>query len=104
MFEKFYDIVKSIPKGRVASYGFVAKTAGYPKCSRQVGWALHQNPSPQSIPCHRVVTKGGKLSAAFAFGGENIQAKLLENEGVEVKNGMVNMKKFSLDYLIPNEF
>ena len=77
-----YRAVKRIPRGKVASYGTVAELVGAPRCARQVGWALHVNPSPETVPCHRVVFKDGSLSPAFAFGGENAQRILLEREGV----------------------
>lgn len=93
-FDKIYEQVKRIPEGKVASYGLIALLAGNPRWSRVVGYALHNNPDPQTIPCHRVVTKDGKLSPAFAFGGENMQKRLLENEGVIFKdNGTVDMEK-----------
>jgi methylated-DNA-protein-cysteine methyltransferase-like protein len=81
-FQKIYQQVRKIPEGKVASYGQIALMAGNPKWSRVVGYALHSNPEPGIIPCHRVVTKDGKLSKAFAFGGENVQRDLLLNEGV----------------------
>ena len=81
-FQKIYEQVKKIPKGKVASYGQIALMAGNPRWSRVVGYALHSNPEPGIIPCHRVVTKDGKLSKAFAFGGENVQKDLLLSEGV----------------------
>ena len=81
-FEKVYQIVKSIPYGSVMSYGDVAELLGNRKMSRQVGWALHVNPDPENIPCYRVVNRFGKVSKAFAFGGENRQKELLEKEGV----------------------
>ncbi|MCL2013847.1 MAG: MGMT family protein [Oscillospiraceae bacterium] len=82
VFELIYNVVKKIPKGRVASYGQVAALAGNPKWARVVGYALHVNPDPEHIPCHRVVTKDGRISSAFAFGGANEQKLLLEKEGV----------------------
>ena len=85
-FEKIYEQVKKIPKGKVASYGQIALMAGNPRWSRVVGYALHSNPEPSIIPCHRVVTKDGKLSKSFAFGGENVQRDLLINEGVAFLN------------------
>lgn len=85
-FEKIYEQVKKIPKGKVASYGQIALMAGNPRWSRVVGYALHSNPEPGIIPCHRVVTKDGKLSKSFAFGGENVQRDLLINEGVAFLN------------------
>ena len=81
-FEKIYEQVKRIPLGKVATYGQIALMAGNPRWSRVVGYALHSNPEPGIIPCHRVVTKDGKLSKAFVFGGENAQKELLINEGV----------------------
>ncbi|MDR1760208.1 MAG: MGMT family protein [Fibrobacter sp.] len=96
MFKAFYAVVKKIPKGKVASYGTVASLGGFPRCSRQVGFALHQNPDPENIPCHRVVFKDGRLSPAFAFGGELYQRKLLEAEGVSFIGEKVDMEKCAL--------
>ena len=81
-FQKIYEQVKKIPKGKVATYGQIALMAGNPRWSRVVGYALHSNPEPGVIPCHRVVNKEGKLAKSFAFGGENAQKTLLESEGV----------------------
>ena len=81
-FQKIYEQVKRIPLGKVSTYGQIALMAGNPRWSRVIGYALHSNPEPGIIPCHRVVTKDGKLSKAFAFGGENMQKELLKNEGV----------------------
>lgn len=93
-FEKIYEVVKRIPYGKVASYGQVAFLAGNPRWSRVVGYALHQNPNPNEIPCYRVVTKDGAVSKAFAFGGENRQRELLEAEGVEFIGELVDMEAF----------
>lgn len=94
-FDKIYAVVRSIPKGKVASYGLVALLAGNPRWSRVVGYALHVNPEPIKIPCHRVVTKDGSLSKAFAFGGENMQRTLLAEEGIEfLPDGRVDMSRF----------
>lgn len=81
-FERIYDVVKRIPEGKVATYGQVAAAAGNPRWSRVVGYALHVNPSQKEIPCHRVVRKDGRVAAGFAFGGEDVQKMLLEQEGV----------------------
>ena len=56
-FEKIYEQVKRIPRGKVATYGQIALLAVNPRWSRVVGYALHSNPDPDTIPCHRVVTK-----------------------------------------------
>ena len=81
-FDKVYEVVKQIPYGKVATYGDIARALGSPKASRQVGWALHVNPDPENIPCYRVVDRFGRVSKAFAFGGENRQRQLLEMEGI----------------------
>ena len=92
-FEKIYDVVRHIPKGNVASYGQIAALAGNKRWSRIVGYALHVNPDPDNIPCYRVVTKDGKVSDAFAFGGGNRQIELLESEGVKFRDGHVVMEE-----------
>ena len=96
-FEKIYDVVRKIPKGNVASYGQVAALAGNRRWSRVVGYALHVNPDHTNIPCHRVVTKDGCVSSAFAFGGRNRQIELLEAEGVRFREGHVIMKEYQWD-------
>ena len=79
------------------SYGQVALLAGNPRWSRVVGYALHVNPDPSFIPCHRVVTKDGRVSSSFAFGGSDIQRALLENEGVRFSSdGRVIMEEYSV--------
>lgn len=93
-YEKIYDVVRQIPKGYVASYGQVAFLAGNARWARVVGYALHVNPDPEGIPCYRVVTKDGKVSPAFAFGGSNRQIELLENDGIKVVDGYVDMKQY----------
>ncbi len=93
-FEKVYEAVKQIPKGRVATYGQIACAVGSSRSARQVGYALHVNPQPFVIPCHRVVNRFGALAPAFAFGGQDIQAKLLTDEGVEVVAYTVDLEKY----------
>ena len=95
LFERVYEYVKTVPRGKVVTYGQVAAAIGAPRCARQVGWALHVNPEPGVIPCHRVVNREGRLAPAlFAFGGEAVQASLLEAEGVEVVGGYVDLNKY----------
>ena len=96
-FELIYDVVKRIPRGTVATYGQIAMLAGNPHWSRVVGYALHVNPEPGIIPCHRVVNRLGEPSSAFAFGGMNEQISLLENEGVEFTDGRVDLSKYLWD-------
>lgn len=94
-FEKIYEVVKTIPRGRVATYGQVAFLAGNPRWSRVVGYALHNNPDPENIPCHRVVNREGKTAKAFVFGGGDAQKSLLESEGVHFTDeGVVDLDKY----------
>ena len=97
-FAAVYEAVKSIPRGKVASYGQIAVLAGNPRAARVVGWALHVNPDPENIPCYRVVNRAGRVSSAFAFGGENMQRMLLERDGVEFDDkGLVKREYFIVD-------
>ena len=94
-FTQIYDIVRQIPYGKVATYGQIAELAGNKRLSRVVGYALHANPDPEGIPCYRVVTKDGRTSPAFAFGGADIQRALLEADGIEfTEDGRVDMAKY----------
>ena len=94
-FQKIYEAVKKIPKGYVATYGDIAFAVGNPRLARVVGYALHANPDPATIKCHRVVNRAGKVSDAFAFGGKNRQIALLRAEGVEVSDDVfVSLARF----------
>ena len=96
-FEKIYEVVKNIPEGRVATYGQVALLAGNPRWARVVGYALHVNPEPGIIPCHRVVNREGKVAPGFAFGGEGVQRQLLESEGIVFEiDGRIDLEKYSI--------
>ncbi len=92
--KRIYEAVMKIPRGCVATYGQVAEMAGDKKMARAVGNALHRNPDPEHIPCHRVVNAKGMLAEAFVFGGINQQELLLKEEGVEVIDGRVAVEKY----------
>lgn len=95
--ERIYEAVKLIPCGCVMSYGQVARLAGNPRGARAVGFALHRNPAPGLIPCHRVVFRDGSLAPGFAFGGPDEQRRLLEAEGVGfTEDGRVDMAQFGM--------
>ena len=87
-FERVYEVVEQIPEGMVATYGQVALLAGRPRSARYVGYALHSNPRPGEIPCHRVVFADGHICEGFAFGGPDAQRELLLGEGVAFKDDM----------------
>ena len=81
-----YKIVCEIPRGKVATYGQIAKLMGRPHAARFVGYALHANPrpgtGPDCIPCHRVVFRDGTLCDEAIFAGIGLQIELLAEEGV----------------------
>lgn len=84
-----YSIIEEIPKGKVATYGQIAKLIGKPKCSRLVGRALKMSFRYGNFPCHRVVNHQGRTSP-----GWDEQMDLLKNEGVTFKNNLcVDLKK-----------
>ncbi len=92
VFARIYKQVQKIPRGKVMTYGMVAAMAGNPRWARVVGYALHVNPRPGEIPCHRVVRKDGAVAESFAFGGAGAQRKLLEAEGVRfLPDGRVDL-------------
>lgn len=78
--EKVYKLVKKIPKGKVSTYGIIAKKLQM--SPRTVGTALHLNPYEGEVPCHRVVNRDGRIAPGFAFGGAGIQRRLLKDEGI----------------------
>jgi methylated-DNA-protein-cysteine methyltransferase-like protein len=88
-FERVYQVVKLIPPGRVTSYGAIARYLGAAKSARMVGWALNNSHNMESIPAQRVVNRFGLLSGKSHFGGTNAMQQLLEAEGVEVKENLV---------------
>ena len=80
--ERVFELVKRIPKGRVTTYGVIAKILN--SSPRAVGQALRKNPKLIEIPCHRVVMSSGKIGGYVK--GVKIKKKLLESEGVDVNN------------------
>lgn len=90
-FQKIYAVVSKIPKGKIMTYGQVAKIAK--TTPRVVGFALRANKDPQHIPCHRVVSSKGELTG-YAFGGIKRKKEILEKEGVQfINNQTVNLKE-----------
>ena len=104
LFTTFYEIVRCIPRGKVATYGQVARLAGHPRSARFVGYALHDNPEPGRIPCHRVVFKDGSVCTGFAFGGPAVQRQLLIDEGVLFTDeSHVHMARCQWEIIDPEE-
>lgn len=89
-YEDVYEVAKLIPKGRVTSFGAIAKYLGTKLSSRMVGWALNgSHISTEKIPAHRVVNRNGMLSGKAHFGTPTMMEELLAKEGVKVKDDQV---------------
>ena len=88
-FQRVYKVVRTIPVGRVTTYGLIAKKLGSASSARTVGWALNACHNDSSIPAHRVVNRNGLLSGKHHFKGFDLMKQLLENEGVEVNDDKV---------------
>ncbi len=84
-----HEIVQQIPRGKVTSYGAIARYIGAAKSARLVGWALQQPPYEGQIPAHRVVNRQGMLSGALHFGSPTAMKELLEADGVQVLDQQV---------------
>lgn len=99
--EQVYEIARQIPKGRVTSYGAIAKCIGTGKSARLVGWAMSACSSVKpKVPAHRVVNSAGMLSGKLAFKTPTYMEELLAKEGVAVKNDkIVDFKKCFWDPL-----
>lgn len=94
-FEEVYEIVRKIPRGKVSTYGDIARMLGQPGKAKVVGWALHSNPYSGDVPCHRVINRKGELSRNFAFGGMEIQRRMLEEEGIVFnKDGTIDLNRY----------
>lgn len=89
-FKKVYEIVTKIPQGKVLTYGDIAVVLGINP--RVVGYAMHANKNGKVVPCHRVVFRDGSLTDGYAFGGKDVQRKLLIGEGVKFIGEKVNLK------------
>jgi methylated-DNA-protein-cysteine methyltransferase-like protein len=93
-FERVWAIAAKVPRGRVTTYGAIARALGSPGAARTVGWAMRAAPAGSQLPCHRVVNAMGDLSPEEAFGGAGIQESLLKSEGVTFDTrGRVDLKR-----------
>ena len=96
MKQKVYDFLTTIPRGKVVTYGQIAQALGDRHLARAVGNILHANPDPSRYPCYKVVSAKGQLSPHFAFCGMQAQQRLLEQDGIEVIDGRVDLKKYGI--------
>jgi methylated-DNA-protein-cysteine methyltransferase related protein len=88
-FENVYEVVRLIPEGRVTSYGAIAAYLGAKRSARMVGWAMISSHAHHGIPAHRVINRNGLLTGKHFFGAADAMQKLLEAEGIEVKDDQV---------------
>ena len=87
-------IIKHIPKGKVLTYGLIAKLAGNPRAARQVSWILHSSSKKYKLPWHRVISSNGTISIK-SIDGKSIQKNLLQQEGLEVsENFKVDLNQY----------
>lgn len=98
-FEKVYQVVRLIPKGKVTSYGAIAKYLGAARSARMVGWAMNNSHTCKPhVPAQRVVNRMGLLTGKQHFGAPNMMQKLLENEGLKIKDNQIqNFEKHFWD-------
>src|SRR2546429_9723611 len=93
---RVFALVRACPVGRVTTYGWLAKTVGYPRGARMVGWIM--NESPQGVPAQRVINSKGELSGSWAFGQSDTMRQLLEAEGIVFSaDERVDMKRYGWD-------
>jgi methylated-DNA-protein-cysteine methyltransferase-like protein len=88
-FSQVYELVKLIPKGKVTSYGAIAKALGMPKSSRMVGYAMNNSHSITGIPAHRVVNRNGVLTGKHHFPTQTFMEERLLEEGIKVENDQI---------------
>ena len=89
-FDQVYAVVRLIPRGRVTSYGAIAKYLGTARSSRMVGWAMNSAHAVKpKVPAHRVVNRSGLLTGKHHFGSPTRMQELLEKEGVKVRKDQV---------------
>ncbi len=94
-YARIYAAVRRVPRGRVATYGQIARLAGLPRHARQVGYALYALPDGDDAPWQRVVNSPGEISARAHPYGVAQQRTLLEDEGVVFgRNGRIPLKRF----------
>ncbi len=93
-FERVWAVAARVPRGKVTTYGAIARALGSPGAARTVGWAMRAAPAGSELPCHRVIMATGKLSPEDVFGGPGVQRLLLEDEGVTFNaQGGVDLKR-----------
>ncbi len=88
-FEKVYEVVRQIPKGKVTTYGIIADVIGSKGAARTVGWAMNASHELKGVPAHRVVNRNGQLTGRLHFNPPEKMQELLEKEGIEIQNNQI---------------
>ena len=96
IYSRVYELARQIPRGRVSSYGRMARLLGEPRWARLVGYAMRACHDP-TVPCHRVLRHDGSLAVSVGPAGPELQQALLEAEGVTVQDGRVDLARFGWD-------
>lgn len=97
-YEQYYEVIRRIPRGKVATYGQVAVLAGKAGAARQVGYALHALPGDGDVPWHRVVNARGEISLRTTSDHHDEQRTLLEKEGIQFdKGGRIDLTHYQWD-------
>lgn len=97
-FQRVYEVVATIPKGKVMTYGQIARRLGGNRSGRTVGFAMRAAPEALKLPCHRVVNRLGEMAPGFVFGGAERQRRLLAKEGVVfLPDGRIDMARSQWD-------
>ena len=93
-YERIWETVRHIPRGKVATYGEIAEQSGLPGQPRLVGYALHNLPDGLDVPWHRVINARGMISLRKKTRGHARQRKLLEQEGITFRNDRIDFATF----------
>jgi len=93
--QQVYKLTRRIPRGRVTTYGRIARALGNPGASRAVGNALNRNPYAPQVPCHRVIRADGSVGG-FASGPARKMARL-RKEGIIIKNGRIDLREYNYE-------
>ena len=94
--EQVLEYLRTVPRGKVVTYGQIAEHFGNKKAARAVGNMLHQNPDMLLYPCYKVVNSKGRLTENYVFGGIDKQRELLEQEGIKVVDYTVDLSEYGM--------
>ncbi len=99
MNSRVYELLRKVPNGRVTTYKELAEASGLHP--RSVGMLMKNNKDPVNIPCYKVIRSDGSLGGYSGKGGVKTKIRLLRNDGIEIKNGGVDLKKYLYKFSKP---